>query len=138
MVVLALIASTNATRAAEAAEHSTFLRAPALAQPPAAKNAAQFQLKISLPEGRGLARALLDAGVNQHDAGTAARLAAGHLGMGEGGCFATISIERNPSGGFSLMRVQLSTQARQTVIERRGSELTVAADNPTSRSPALV
>ena len=104
----------------------------------APKLAGQFQLKIQLFEGRGLARALLDAGVDQKDAAAAARVAAGHLGAGEGGCSATISIERSPGGGFSLVRVQISTAARQTVIERRGSELTIASDSPTTGALPLV
>lgn len=124
--------------AAAAEEHPVFLNAPAKLNSAAPKFAGQFQLKVQLPDGHGLARALLDVGVNQDDAAAAARLAAGHLGAGKGGCFATISIERDASGGQSLMRVQLSTEARQMVIERHGSELAVASDNPTSKSPALV
>ena len=137
---VAIAASTSLAfpTAASAAEHAVFLNAPAELNSAAPKFAGQFQLKVQLPEGQGLARALLDVGVNQGDAAAAARLAAGHLGAGAGGCFATISIERDASGRRSLMRVQLSTEGRQMVIERRGSELAVASDNPTSKSPALV
>ena len=127
MLVLAAVA--NVTSAAGAVGHATFLNAPALPGPRAAKAAAQFQLNVSLPEGRGLARALLDAGVKQQDASDAARLATGHLGLGAGGCHAKISIERSLEGqGFDLVRVQLTTGERQTVIERRGSALTIASD----------
>lgn len=138
MSVLAAIASMNLTSAAGAAEHATFLNAPALAGPPAAKAAAQFQLKLSLPEGLGLARALLDVGVRQADAAAAARLAAGHLGTGAGGCEALISIERNAAGDYSLMRVQLATETRRAVIEWRGTDLVLASDTPMSKSPPVV
>jgi hypothetical protein len=125
--------------AAGAAEHAIFLNAPAIGGSPAPKLAVQFQLKLRLPEGRGLARMLLDAGVNQDDAAAAARLAAGHLGAGSGGCQAMVSVERNAQGGASsLVRVQLITDTRLTVIERRGTELTIASDTPTSGALRLV
>lgn len=131
-------ASLAFPRTAEAAEHAAFLNAPAALNSPTPKFAGQFQLALQLPEGKGLARALLDAGVTKEDAAAAARLAAGHLGAGDGGCHARISIERGAAGGFSLMRVQLTTAAREAVIERRGSELTIASDIAISGSPALV
>lgn len=134
-LLLALVAVPGT---AAAQEHAVFLNAPAEASLPMPKFAGQFQLKLQLPEGKGLAKALLDAGVNQDDAASAARLAAGHLGAGEGGCYAKISVERSADGNLNLMRVQLTTAARQTVIERRGSKLTVASDNAISGSPALV
>ena len=134
IIVLVAIASMNLTSAAGAAGHATFLNAPALAGPPAAKAAAQFQLKVSLPEGRGLARALLDVGVRQEDAAAAAKLAAGHLGAGAGGCEALVSIERNSVGDYSLMRVQLATDMRRAVIEWRGTDLILASDTPISKS----
>ena len=119
--------------AASAAERAIFLNAPAIDGSPAPKLAVQFQLKLRLPEGRGLARLLLDAGVSQDDAAAAARLAAGHLGAGSGGCQAMVSVERNAQGGASsVVRVQLITDTRLTVIERRGTELTIASDTPTS------
>jgi hypothetical protein len=137
MFVLSLVASTNVTSAA-GAEHATFLNAPAAAGPPSAKAAAQFQLKVSLPEGRGLARALLDVGVKQEDAAAAAKVAAGHLGSGVGGCQALVSIERNPDGSYSLVRVQLATDAHRAVIEWRGTDLVLASDTPISKSPPVV
>lgn len=121
-----------------AAEPAVFRNAPAIAGSPAPKLAVQFQLKLYLPEGKGLARLLLDAGVNQDDAAAAAKLAAGRLGAGQGGCEATVSIQRGADGGgFNLVRVQLSTDARQTVIERRGAQLTLTSDTPTSHSLRL-
>jgi hypothetical protein len=121
-----------------AAEHAIFLNAPAVAGSPLPKLAVQFQLKLHLPEGKGLARLLIDAGVNQDDAATAAKLAAGHLGAGAGGCQAKVSVERSADGVYSVVRVQLVTEARETVIERRGAELTIASDTPTSSAPRLV
>jgi hypothetical protein len=124
--------------AASAAEHATFLNAPAAAGSMVPKLAVQFQLKLRLPEGRGLARLLLDAGVSEADAAEAARVAAGHMGAGTGGCQARVSVERSAQGVFSVVRVQLVTDARETVIERRGAELTIASDTPTRGAPRLV
>lgn len=138
MLVLTAIASLNVTSAAGAAGQAIFLNAPALTGPPAAKAAAQFQLKVSLREGRGLARALLDLGVRQDDAAAAAKVAAGHLGAEAGGCEALVSIERNPTGDYSLMRVQLATDTRRAVIEWRGTELVLASDTAISKSPPVV
>ena len=138
VTIVATAATAVACSTSAAAEHAVFLNAPAEARSPISKFAGQFQLKLQLPEGKGLARMLLDAGVSQEDAGSVARLAAGHLGAGEGGCYATVSIERSADGSFSLMRVQLTTAARQTIIERRGSDLAIASDTATSAAPPLV
>ena len=54
--------------AADAAETARFLNAPASALAPAPKLAVQFELKLRLPEGRGLARLLINAGVKSDDA----------------------------------------------------------------------
>lgn len=125
--------------AAGAAETAKFLNAPASAARPVPKLAVQYGLKLHLPEGRGLARLLLDAGVNQDDAAAAAKLAAGHLGDGSGGCQATVSISRGADGaGFRLERVQLYTQAEQTVIEWRNGELAIASQSPSKYYPRLV
>lgn len=137
MFVLAAIASLSATGAAEAAEHATFLNAPAPDGPLPAKSAAQFQLRMRLADGR-LARALLDVGVRQQDAAAAAKVAAGHLGTESGGCDALVSIERNPDGTYSLMRVQLATDTRRAVIEWRGTDMVLASDTSISKSPPLV
>lgn len=126
----ALVASPASARTAERA---IFLNAPATQAVPSVKFAVQFELNLRLPEGKGLARMLLDAGVDREDAAAAARLAAGHLGDGQGGCNARVSIQGAPGGaGFRLVRVQLLTQADRMVIERRGSELTVASQAPAS------
>ena len=106
---------------------------------PTPKFAAQFELKLTLPQGQGIARQLIDAGVSQDDAAAAAKLAAGHMGAGAGGCTAKVSIERTSGAkDFSLMRVQLTTASSRTVIERRNGMLTVASDTPTTNSPDLV
>jgi hypothetical protein len=136
---LAAIGSLLAPCAAGAAEMPSFLNAPATAAAPAPKLAVQFELKLRLPEGRGLARLLLDAGVDRDDAAAAARLAAGHLGDGLGGCEAEVSISRSvEGGGFRLVRVMLMTQADQTVIERRGSGLAIASQAGARKTPRLV
>lgn len=124
---------------AQAGETAQFLNAPTTAGRPALKLAVQYELKISLPEGRGLARLLLDAGVNQADAAAVARLAAGRLGEASGGCEAKVSISRTSGGtGFRLERVQIYSQDGQTVIERRRGELAIASQAASAKYPRLV
>lgn len=92
-----------------------------------------------MPEGHGLARLLLDAGVDRGDAAAAARLAAGHLGGGRGGCDVQVSISRAAGGaGFTLVRATLMTEAGQTVIERRGTELKIASEIAARKLPRLI
>jgi hypothetical protein len=125
--------------AAHAGETARFLNAPATAVAPAVKVAVQYDLKLRLPQGRGLARLLLDAGVDRDDAAAAARLAAGHLGDGSGGCDVEVSITRAVgSGEFKLVRAMLMTSAGRTVIERRGAELRIASESAAARFPRLV
>ena len=121
---------------AAAEEHANVLSAIAKPGMGAPRFAGQFQLRLQLADGR-LARALLDVGVKQEDAAAAAKLAAGHLGMGAGGCQAFVSIERNPDGVYSMMRVQLTTESRRAVIEWRGSELVLASDTEIGKSPIV-
>lgn len=125
--------------AAHGDETAQLLKAPASAGAPAVKLAVEYDLKLKLPEGRGLARQLLDVGVDRDDAASAARLAAGHLGDGAGGCEVQVSIARSAgSGGFKLVRATLMTNASRTVIERRGAELTIASDTEARKFPRLV
>lgn len=96
---------------------------------PSLELAVQYELRLRLPEGQGLARSLLDVGVDSNDAALAARLATGHLGAGAGGCDVKISISKTAqASAFRLVRVMLLTWAGQTVIERRGGELTIASE----------
>jgi hypothetical protein len=91
---------------------------------PAPRLATVFELKLQLPQGRGLARMLLDAGVAGDDAAQAARLAAGHLGDGTGGCVAKVEISRPlDAAGLRVERIVLSAADGQTTIERRGDRL---------------
>jgi hypothetical protein len=123
--------------ASHAGEAARFLNAPAAAAAPAVKLAVQYELKLRLPEGHGLARLLLDAGVDRDDAAAAAKLAAGHLG--DGGCDVEVSVVRAAgAGGFTLVRATLMTNAARTVIERHGSSLTIASDSPARTFPRLV
>ena len=122
-----------------AKETAHFLNAPARTGAPAPKLAVQYELKLRLPEGRGLARLLLDAGVDEGDAAEAAKLAAGHLGSGSGGCDVQVSIARNVGArAYSLVRATLITAADRTVIERHGSELTIASKTAASTRLRLV
>jgi hypothetical protein len=121
-----------------AAETATFLNAPAKAGAVPVKLAGQFDLKLRLPRGRGLARLLIDAGVAHDDAAAAAKLAAGRLGESENGCFATVSVERAAGGALNVVRVMLTTDDQRTIIERRGDELAIASESPIARQPRLV
>lgn len=95
---------------------------------PAPRLATVFELKLQLPEGRGLARLLLDAGIASDDAAEAARLAAGHLGDGSGGAAAKVEISRPlDSKGMRLERLVLSSDAGTTIIERRGDRLALTS-----------
>jgi hypothetical protein len=125
--------------AAVADDHPPLLHAPSLKAVPKPKLAVLFALKLRLPEGNGLARQLLDAGVDADDAAVAARLAAGHLGDGVGGCEARIEVSRGmEGGGFRLERVVLLTDAAQTTIERRQGELALASERATRTVPRFV
>jgi hypothetical protein len=125
--------------AAGAADLAPLLVAPAVKAPPQTKMAVLYALKLKLPEGRGLARLLLQAGVDQSDAAAAAKLAAGHLGDGSGGCDANVEISRDATaGGLRLERVELLTRAGRTIIERRQGELTVASQQGAGNNSRLV
>jgi hypothetical protein len=135
---LAALALALAHGAASAAEPQPFLLAPSSSAPPAPELAAVYALKLRLSEGRGLARLLLDAGVNRDDAAAAARLAAGNVGAGPGGCTAKVEISRGVEGrGYKLERVTLLTDAGATVIERRRGKLAIASQTGAAR-PRLV
>lgn len=110
------------------------LLGPASPKPLAPALANLFEVKFRLPAGRGLARYLLEIGVDQKDAAEAARLAAGHLGDGAGDCLAKVAISRPLTGaGLTIERVTLVTQSQQTVIDRRDGDLVV-----TDQSHAVV
>lgn len=122
-----------------AEERAALVHAPMSAPPPAPKLALLFALKVRLPEGRGLAAQLIQSGVDQDDAAAAARIAAGHLGDGVGGCQAKIEISR-PIGAasFRLERVELTTDERRAVIERRAGGLSLASDTGLSRRSPII
>jgi hypothetical protein len=133
--VIALLAPVTAY----AGETAQFLNAPATAAAPAVKLAVEYELTLHLPEGRGLARLLLDSGVDKNDAAAAARLAAGHMGNGTGGCDVQVFISKAADGGAArLVRAMLMTAAGQTVIERRGADFAIASETTASKSPRLV
>lgn len=118
--VLGLVAAP-----ATAAEAPPFVRAPTVSTDSPLILAAMFHTTIQLPEGRGIAKALMELGVTAGDAAEAARLAASHLGEGQGGCTAKIEISRADNGQESLRRLVLSTAGDQTIIERRGEKLSL-------------
>lgn len=102
-------------------------------------NALAYALKLQLPEGKGLARALIQIGVNQSDAAAAAKLAAGRLGESSGGCEARVELVPAVDGsGLTLERASLVTRLSRTVIERRGSELAIASEQAANAPPRLI
>jgi hypothetical protein len=132
-------ASLTAHSVASAEQPAQFVPTPMSVAPPAPQLALMFVLKLRLPEGRGLAAQLLQAGVDENDAATSARIAAGHLGDGEGGCNAKIEISR-PVGAthFRLERIELTTDDWRTIIERRQGQLSLASATTLSRHIPLV
>jgi hypothetical protein len=136
----ALAAMGAFAASAGAAELPPFLRLPSAATSVAPNLAVLYELKLQLPEGRGLAQLLEQAGVDRDGAATAARLAAGHLGEGIGGCDIKVTVTR-PAGSaeLKLQRIMVATLAGQTVIERRSGELTVASvDNAAGKISRLI
>lgn len=132
------VAAFGATTAG-AADLAPIPAMPTSKTPPKPNAAVLYALKIQLPEGQGLARMLIQAGVSQADAAAAAKLAAGHLGNGNGGCNAKIEISGALNGGsYRLERAVLLTTSGQTVIERRSGELTIASQQATTTSARLV
>src|SRR5690242_11528905 len=68
--------------------------AAAASTPPPTVRAATFEVRLNLPEGRWLARQLIELGIADEDAGEAAKLAVGHLGQDRGGCVAKVAISK--------------------------------------------
>src|SRR5260221_13765408 len=75
LLAAALIGSIAAE--ASAATEPTAIPAVGTRAVPVPRLATLFELKLRLPQGRGLARLLLDAGVASDDAAEAAKLAPG-------------------------------------------------------------
>lgn len=121
---LALLCFAAAARAQPNA--LSFYHLPARDHSTAALRAATFEVALQLPDGRWLARQLIELGVSDLDAGEAAKLAVGHLGQDSGGCTAKVVISQ-PVGGDSLQldRLTLVTATDQTVLERRNGILSL-------------
>src|SRR5258707_7504702 len=83
LLAAALIGSIAAE--ASAATEPTAIPAVVTRAVPVPRLATLFELKLRLPQGRGLARLLLDAGIASDDAAEAAKLAAGQCDP-IGGC----------------------------------------------------
>lgn len=124
--------------AAVAAETAVFSNAPAGIGIAPVRFAGQFELKLHLPQGRGLARLLIDAGVDKEDAAATAKLAAGRMGDDQNGCFATVSVERAADGVLKLVRIMVTTDEQRTVIERRGASLAIASETAVVKHPRLI
>ena len=133
-----MIAAALSPGATYAADSAHFMNVPATDTRLRPNFAVQVELKLRLPQGKGLARQLLDAGVDQADAAAAARLAAGHLGDATDGCDVTVSMSRDmQSEGFALRRLLIVARSYQTVSERGDGELHVGTTSPELTVPRL-
>lgn len=114
-----------ALAAPAAAEPLPLVQAPAKVEPPARVEAALFAIDVSLAEAGKLSGLLVESGVEQGEAASAAALAQAQLNDHEA-CRVKLALSRNPdTGAISLQRLVLSTAAAQTVIEQRSSGLRV-------------
>ena len=105
-----------------------------------ARLAVQYELKLTIPARGDLTQILRDANIDGEDSVAADRLAVTARADGARSCLAKISVTKAVTGGgFRLVRVLLiMSDGRQTVIERRGAELTVASKTPARKSLRLV
>jgi hypothetical protein len=125
-IILAAALCGTAAAAASAEQAPPAVPAVVTSAVPAPRLATVFELKLRLPQGRGLARLLLDAGVASDDAGQAAKLAAGRCDP-IGACDAKVAMSRQLGSGLRVERIVLMSASGQTVIERRDGRL---APNP--------
>lgn len=123
-----LLAAALLPTQAASADDRPFLRAPASQGSLPVKLAVAFELRFHLAAGGDLEAMLVQADVDADDAAAAARLAAGTASDTASGCYVKIAITKSLNGnGFRIERLTLLTEASQTVMERRGGELTVSA-----------
>lgn len=108
-----------------AAEPIPFIHAPAKAEAPVRVEAALFAIDVVLPEAGKLSSLLVESGVSEGEAASAAALAEVQVDDHQA-CRVKLAMSRNPdNGAISLQRLVLSTAAAQTVIEQRGNGLRV-------------
>lgn len=113
--------------------------APMTSAAPEPRWAGLFDLKLVLREDQGLARALLDAGVNGRDASAAAQAIAGQPVQRNGACSLTLALSRSTDGtDFGLQRLVLWGSSGQMIIERRHGVLTVVENGATRSRPAPI
>lgn len=121
---------------ATAEESAQLLLAPATSSPPAVNLAVTFELKFQLAQDSDLVDQLLQAGIDPDDIAAATHLAAGHDG-GRTGCFVKLSVSKALNDkAFRLQRMTLTTEASQTVMERRKGELAISATG--ARKPSAI
>ena len=137
--MLAVSSLLTAPGTASARETARFLNAPATRSAPAVESAVQYELELRLRGSSGFAQALLDAGIDGDDVANAARLASDRLGDDGSRCDVKVSISKTiGQDRLGLVRVALSSEAGQIVIERRGDELVVASQAAARKFPRLV
>lgn len=135
----ALSSLLGAAEPASAFEPARFLNAPASATAPAAASAVQYELELRLHGSSGFTQALLEAGIDRVDVANASRLASDQLSHDSSRCDVKISISKTIGrDAFSLVRVMLTSEAGQIVIERRGADLVLASKAAARKFPRLV
>jgi hypothetical protein len=137
--IAALSSLLGAAESACASETARFLNAPASAIAPAAASAVQYELDLRLRGSSGFMQVLLEAGIDRDDVANASRLASDQLRHDSSRCDVKVSISR-PIGrdAFRLVRVMLTSEAGQIVIERRGADLVLASKAAARKFPRLV
>jgi hypothetical protein len=105
------------------------INAPAPIGAPSITLAVTYEMELQLPEGRGLARQLIDSGIDQNDAAAAAKLGSSYMAQGKGSCSAKVAATRLPGvDTLRLTRVTLYTASKIVVMERRDGKLSVASE----------
>lgn len=116
--------------ASVSAEPLNFVHAPASKAAPASVEAAMFDFNVNLAQASELNDLLLQSGIEQGDAASAAALAEGQVDD-KAAVRVKLGLSRNPdTGAVSLQRMVLSTAAVQTTIEQRSGKLRIVSSAP--------
>jgi hypothetical protein len=127
---LGAIVALTASVSAEAREREVppFLDAPAHGETPKVTMAVVLEMKLHVTDSSALTALLVQAGLSAEDADAAAQLASKDTQLAKGPCDLKIAVSKQfASAEFRLERMTVWTATRQTVIERRGSELAITA-----------
>lgn len=112
-----------------AADALPLVKAPAPIAAPSVTLAVTYEMKLQLHEGRGLARQLIDSGIDQDDAAAAAKLGSSYMSKAKGGCSAKVAATRLPGvDALRLTRVTFYAGSKIIVMERRDGKLAVTSE----------